>query len=210
MAIPPAGTGSDSGVRKLLKENDALGGVSQEYYDSLKDRRVAADAIVGLLEKNFPESIHADIFESVGIDPVFVLTRRPRDPAFREEILRAYQYRCAICGFNARLGSVLVGVEAAHIKWHQAGGPDTNPNGVALCALHHKLFDRGMIGFTEEHRIIVSEAATGSAMFEHLVTAFHGKALSSPQRGAYKPDAEYVAWHIREVFHPPAREGVSA
>ena len=36
-----------------------------------------------------------------------------------------------------------LGIEAAHIKWHQAGGPDTEDNGLALCTLHHKRFDRG-------------------------------------------------------------------
>lgn len=41
-------------------------------------------------------------------------------------------------GFNVRLGHQLVGVDAAHIQWHQAGGPDTEENGIALCSLHHK------------------------------------------------------------------------
>jgi predicted restriction endonuclease len=78
------------------------------------------------------------------------------------------------------VASHFVGVEAAHIKWHQAGGPDTSPNGIALCALHHKLFDRGMITFSEDHRVLVSENAT------------------------------HVTWHVREVFREPARALESA
>lgn len=49
-----------------------------------------------------------------------------------------------------------------------------------FCALHHKLFDRGMITFSEDHRVLVSENAT------------------------------FVGWHVREVFREPARALESA
>lgn len=209
MAIPPRGVGSTSAKKKLLIDNNALGGLSQEYYESLKDPRTASEAITELLDRAFPESIHEDILEAVGIELTALAKPGPRDPAFRDRILQAYEYKCAICGFWARSGNALIGVEAAHIKWHQAGGPDTHPNGVALCSLHHKLFDRGLIGFTEDRRIMVSETASGSAMFEHLVLDFHGGQLSPPVRKSYWPNQEFVAWHVREVFHPPARESLS-
>jgi HNH endonuclease len=47
------------------------------------------------------------------------------------------------------------GLEAAHIKWFQARGPDVVQNGLALCSLHHKIFDLG--AFTvlpESHQIV--------------------------------------------------------
>lgn len=75
----------------------------------------------------------------IGLDIEFK-GKRSRDPNFRNKILRAYKYSCAVCGFNVRLGNNLVGIEAAHIKWHQAGGPDREDNGIALCSMHHKLF----------------------------------------------------------------------
>ncbi len=209
--IPRAGTGSTDISSRELFDAGAKGGLTEDYFKSLQDPRVASETIAELLNRNFPDSIHEDILQAVGIDPD-VLTvaagHRPqsRDPTFREAVLRAYEWQCAICGFLARIGQNLVGVEAAHIKWHQAGGPDTNPNGVALCSLHHKLFDRGIIGFTSDLRIVVSEAATGSAMFNHVVTDFHGRELSPPVRRAYRPDDGFVAWHVKEVFHPPARE----
>ncbi len=49
--------------------------------------------------------------------------------------LQAYQ--SVVCGFNVRIADSLVALEAAHIKWHQAGGPDMEYNGIALCSLHH-------------------------------------------------------------------------
>ena len=201
--LPKERIGSASVKKRLLIEGDAQGGLSPDFFHAVQDPAIAAKTIAVLLEENFPESIHEDILRAVGIDLGYLVIKRRRDPKFREEIPRAYQYTCAICGFSSRLGQVLVGLEAAHIKWHQAGGPDTNPNGVALCALHHKLFDRGMIAFSEDLRIIVSETATGSAMFEHLVSAFHGKEITMPVRREYDPDLRYIKWHVKEVFHAP-------
>ena len=44
--------------------------------------------------------------------------RKQRDPLFRQQVLRAYNYECAICGFNMRHDSTSVAPEAAHIKWN--------------------------------------------------------------------------------------------
>jgi putative restriction endonuclease len=48
--------------------------------------------------------------------------RRHRDPGFRERVLRAYEYRCCVYGFDLRIGRAPAGLEAAHIQWHHAGG----------------------------------------------------------------------------------------
>jgi putative restriction endonuclease len=79
-----------------------------------------------------------------------------------------------------------------------------------FCALHHKLFDRGMITFSEDHRVLVSENATGSAIFSHLVLDFHGQPIREPIRASYSPNATFVTWHVREVFREPARALESA
>ncbi|STV33784.1 restriction endonuclease [Klebsiella pneumoniae] len=89
--------------------------------------------------------------------------RKERDPHFRQQVLRAYNYECAICGFNMRHDNTSVALEAAHIKWKQHGGPCEIPNGLALCAIHHKAFDKGSIGLDEDMRIQVSPAVNGGA-----------------------------------------------
>lgn len=99
--------------------------------------------------------------------------------------------RCAVCGFDVRLGTSQLGIDAAHIKWHQAGGPDVVPNAFALCVLHHKLFDRGVFSVDQGHRVIVSEQTHGGNGFElHL--------LGRRSRGRYpqrkQPQHPTVAW----------------
>ena len=42
-------------------------------------------------------------------------------------MLLAYEYRCCVCGHDLRMGGHAIGLEAAHIKWFQARGPDVVP-----------------------------------------------------------------------------------
>lgn len=203
--IPSERIGSASVKRSLLIDQNAEGGLKQEFYDQLKDPNIARQVVQVLLDENFPNSVHEDLLSAVGLDDEITTTRKKRDPQFREKILRAYQYQCAICGYSGRIGDVLVAVEAAHIKWHQAGGPDTNPNGVALCSLHHKLFDRGMITINNEYIVLVSELAHGPVTFDQMVMSFHGHRINLPERPTYQPEKTFIGWHVREVFHPPSR-----
>ena len=104
-----------------------------------------------------------------------------------------------------RVGGALAGLEAAHIKWHQAGGPDVQPNGLALCSLHHKLFDLGAFMVRTDRTLVISELVSGGEGFTRLMLDFHGEKIRPPQAPDYSPGAEYVEWHEREVFREPAR-----
>jgi predicted restriction endonuclease len=58
--------------------------------------------------------------------------RGVRESGFAEEVLRAYAYQCAMCGFGGALGRTPVGIEAAHVRWHSQNGPDEVANALAL------------------------------------------------------------------------------
>ena len=78
--------------------------------------RRAEKELKTLLCQNFPDSLHDDILLAVGVDlPADDQTRRIRDPQFRKRVLRAYEYRCAVCGFSVRLGERIVALDASHI-----------------------------------------------------------------------------------------------
>lgn len=160
-----------------------------------------------LLDDHFPSSLHSDIGDALGISLESSSTpKRLRDPRFRAEVLVAYEYRCAVCGLDMRIGSVTVGIEAAHIKWHQAGGPDSPSNGLALCCLHHKLLDLGAYTVLKDRRVIVSEHVHGGQGFENSLLVHHGKTLRKPQRLEQLPSPAYLDWHRREVFKEGGRE----
>ncbi len=50
----------------------------------------------------------------------------------------------------------------AHVRWHSQHGPDDLANALALCALHHALFDLGVLGITGDRRIRVSTLDPGA------------------------------------------------
>lgn len=189
--------------RQLLNDHVSAGFTSEVFGLLNEDQSLMQEVSQVILVKHFPETMHEDLLDAVGLD--FTLyTRKKRDPKFRERILRAYGYSCAICGFNVRLAHTLVGIEAAHIKWHQAGGPDTEENGIALCSLHHKLFDRGVFTLTEERRMIVSQDAHGTHGFQEWLMNFNGKTVREPIQAYYYPNQTYLNWHVKEVFRGPS------
>ena len=132
----------------------------------------------------------------------------PRDPRFRHRVLRAYERRCAVCGFDVRVEDQLLGLEAAHIKWHAAGGPDSVSNGLALCSFHHKALDVGALGLErsgdEGVAVLVSSEISGRSSAVRQLLDFRGEPLRPPQHPDLAPSREYVKWHRREVFRGPA------
>jgi putative restriction endonuclease len=200
--------GNSDPLKSELLKNNALGGFKEDIYDFLiAEPEIISDLAGVILAENFPDSIHEDILQAVSLgSPREKNNKKSRDPLFREKILRAYEYQCAVCGFNVRLGNSLIALEAAHIKWHQAGGPDNEENGVALCALHHKLFDRGAFTVSRELNILVSDIAHGTSGFQEWLLKFHGQRLRQPQKKSYLPRETFVNWHVKEVFQGRYRD----
>ncbi|MDP3209502.1 MAG: HNH endonuclease, partial [Rhodoglobus sp.] len=185
-----------------LRRLHAVGHFPLEVQRRLRENpRLVHEIGERVLEAHFPESLHADILDAVGLARDVVMdavTRRRRDPAFRQKVLDAYGYRCAVCGLDMRLRNLTVGIEAAHIRWHQAGGPDEQCNGLALCSLHHKVFDLG--AFTvEAGKVVVSELVNGGAECEYVLLRHQGGELRRAVRSEYAPRVEFLAWHRREV-----------
>lgn len=185
--------------RGELIVNRVAGGFDDEYFKLLQKHPSYINKLAHqILSEHFPESMQEIIADEMGFD--FTELRKARDPKFRQLVLRAYNYQCAICGFNLRHDNTPVGIEAAHIKWKQYGGPCEVNNGLALCSLHHKAFDMGSIGLDEEMRVLVSEGVNGNGMVQMLLRDFAGKKLMEPVNKEYMPDVGFVKWHREQVF----------
>ena len=145
-------TKSGDAHESALRKHNVHGGFPEAIYDALhKDPGLAIRVARSLVAAHFPPTRRRAVLRAVGIEADFVESRRRRrDSAFRGRVLEAYVYRCAVCGFAVRLGDRPVAIDAAHIRWHQAHGPATVSNGIALCTLHHELFDAGTFTLTDE------------------------------------------------------------
>lgn len=204
----PLVTNAAGDVRRTeLVDRDSVGRFSDEVAEVFHAEPGLVGELLGrLLAREFTEAYDDEILTAIGFDPAARETapKRRRDPAFRRRVLEAYEYRCAVCGFSAHVGDAHVGLDAAHVKWHQYGGPDEVKNGLALCALHHRLLDRGAFtvaaSSSRERVVAVSEAARGNEGFERWMLAYHGRTIASPVRSEYRVAEPMTAWHAREVF----------
>jgi putative restriction endonuclease len=77
-------------------------------------------------------------------------------------VLQAWDRQCAFCGYDGQLAAASVGIDAAHVRWFAFDGPDALDNGLALCVLHHKLFDLGVLGLDRRLRVLVSAVFTAN------------------------------------------------
>lgn len=190
-----------------LKRHNASGGFREAIADHLQsDFSLALEISENMLD-HFRSSIHEDISQAVGIEYPFHTPNRQRpNPNFRENVLRAYEYKCAVCSFDVKLRHQPVALEAAHIQAREKGGPDTVENGLALCSLHHKLFDQGVFTLSEQLEVLVSEYANGSTGFGKWLMRFHGKKINPPQSQMYYPRINFIDSHFREDFQRPYRE----
>lgn len=184
---------------KELASCQVYGGFDEQTYQYLKKHPLVIDQLAEqILSQHFPESVQNNLINRLD----FSLTdfNRQRDPKFRQLVLRAYNYQCAICGFDLRHDSVSIGIEAAHVKWKQHGGPCIVNNGLALCSLHHSAFDMGAIGLDSSLKIKVSSGVNGHQMVEKLFWDFEGKDILLPRvKEDYLHD-RFIEWHLREVF----------
>lgn len=77
--------------------------------------------------------------------------KKIRDISFKSRVLTSYSNRCAFCSIQLKL------IEAAHIIPVQHNGTDETSNGVALCVLHHRAYDRSLVTFNSSYQIAYNE-----------------------------------------------------
>jgi putative restriction endonuclease len=112
---------------------------------------------------------------------------------FRKVIFAAYDSRC--CVTANPIGDLLV---ASHIlPWSEFPKERLNPkNGLCLAAHFDRAFDRGLISFDDNLRLILSRRLRDYLPNDALETEFvrrAGQPLLCPDR--FAPDSAFVAYH---------------
>ncbi|WP_229695566.1 phosphorothioated DNA-binding restriction endonuclease, partial [Streptomyces lacrimifluminis] len=207
------GPGSPGTGLRELREAGAAGRLAPELRSALRhDRQLLTRIARLLLDLHFPPSLHGELCEAVGLElePTEIEqlspARRQRDRRMRELVLTAYEYQCAFCGYDGRIGAMPVGLEAAHVRWWAFDGPDDVDNGLCLCSLHHKLLDKGVLGIADDHRVLVSQRFVGtSPAARDQVISLAGRPLIGPQPGTPPIAAAHRTWHTSQVFHGTPR-----
>ncbi len=117
---------------------------------------------------------------------------------FRAAVLTTYESKCAVTGIAAP--ELLT---ASHIiPWSESVERRADPrNGICLNALFDRAFDRGLISFDDNLRVIVSGRLQGNIADVRLpcsLDAVAGVELKAPNR--FPPDPEAIRYHRTNVF----------
>ena len=125
-------------------------------------------------------------------------SRIVRNRLFRRLVLQAYDKRCAITGLKLINGGGRAEVDAAHIRPVEANGPDILGNGIALSGTAHWMFDRGLIGLSDELEILISRQANDPESIQGLINKT-GRAIV-PARPFERPHPHFLRWHRENCF----------
>jgi len=115
---------------------------------------------------------------------------------FRRTVLVSYGNRCCLTG-----NPIPELLRASHIiPWAESEEHRTDPrNGLCLVATFDAAFDRGLIGFDDDFRLVLSRRLNSYLPNPDLETTFGaaaGRTLSLPQKNL--PDPAHLAWHRRK------------
>jgi putative restriction endonuclease len=193
-----------------LQRENPVGKLSSEVeIQLLQNPELFARVIRLILDTAFTDSIYEDVLVAVGFDPheilyanpftVLDIAKRRRDPQWPRKILQAWENQCAFCGYDGKIDNTPVGIDAAHIRWFNQEGPDELDNGLALCTLHHRLLDRGVLGFRDPETLTVSASFAAVSESGKRVYDLHDSKLE-PRIGTELPAIEYVEWHTENIF----------
>lgn len=129
---------------------------------------------------------------------------------FRQAVIEAYDYRCAVCRLKISSPDFLSWeVEAAHIVPNHSKGRDDIWNGIALCHLHHWAFDVGWFTLRNNYTIEVSSemealpdgyGIIGGYEFIRALSVGR-KRILLPDKNEIYPHPNAISWHRQNVFH---------
>ena len=115
---------------------------------------------------------------------------RQGQPAFRRELVRAYDQKCAITGC-----ATLAVLEAAHITPYR--GPQTNhvSNGLLLRSDLHTLFDLYLLSVDPDSNTVIVDSALRSGEYGSV----HGQKLHLPNSALDQPSKDALFAHFLEA-----------
>ena len=131
-------------------------------------------------------------------DQLVLIRARRVQRFFRNVVMTAYESRCAITGL-----AVPELLEAGHIvPWSVDPARRADPrNGIVLNSLHHRAFDRGLIGLDDSLQLMLSPALGSAESTEFQRAAFvhyEGQSITLPTR--FELDREAVQYHREHIF----------
>lgn len=115
--------------------------------------------------------------------------------SFRDFVLNAYDYRCAITRKVIRYKDY-INLEAAHVKPNAHDGKYLPCNGIALSRDLHFAFDKGFFTIDEDHRVLVAPELEG----EEFYNEFNGCDVYVPKIDFFRPHPIFLQYHRDNIY----------
>jgi hypothetical protein len=138
-------------------------------------------------------------------DTYSAMKTRKKQAAWSNLVREEYNYTCCVPGCDIQSSDLTT---ASHIKSYKApesgSGHRADPrNGLCLCYLCHRLFDKGYFTLTDNLEIVVSSkvASLNSQIVNDILLKSVGKAIN-PQPSKFLPRKEYIEYHRKKIFEP--------
>jgi putative restriction endonuclease len=149
---------------------------------------VTKGKLVGPLDEQEPVLLEDPIERRYVVREVKARLHQAR---FRGRVVPAYASQCAIC----RLKELRL-LDAAHILGDvEERGEAAVSNGLSLCSIHHRAFDRNLVGVSPDCTVQISrrllEDEDGPML--DLLKGFHRQPIELPKRRGWQPDRERLA-----------------
>ncbi|MBQ0798607.1 MAG: HNH endonuclease [Porticoccaceae bacterium] len=143
------------------------------------------------------QKLIAEEDDHTGSDKIVQTKARVGQTFFRQAVLSAYNYRCAITGLS--VPKLLV---ASHIiPWRKDEKNRLNPrNGLSLSMLHDKAFDVGIITINEDMTVRVSKNnyPSGDEFYTKALLQYDGKPIFLPDK--FPPNPAFLEYHREHIF----------
>ena len=145
--------------------------------------------------KEVPEIENLDTDKIYCTEREAIFKARIGQSEFRDKLIKKYK-KCCLCGIENK--ELLI---ASHLKpWRKSNDKeklDIN-NGLLLCPTHDKLIDKGLITFSENGDIIISELLTDNDKKSVNVNKTMKIKVNDKNR-------DYINYHRENIFRQPER-----
>lgn len=189
-------------VMGLSHRNAKVETIWNEFVQNRDDLMFESELILAQRQNTTVEKKYSNVLEDIkpltGSDKLRMIKVRVNQALFRQIVLVNYNYKCAVSGID--LIDILV---ASHIiPWSANISERLNPeNGICLSPLYDKAFDRGLITFSDDYKLVLSKRLKSNESKDYYSKYFHpieGIKMSTPSK--YYPSKAFLEYHQENVF----------
>jgi putative restriction endonuclease len=166
-------------------------GIINQYGKVIYDKEYVKNIVMDLNEIYFRIELYYDDEKTTG-------RSAEEQRKFREEILKAYDYKCAITGESIKIktyNSTTYLLDAAHIIPYSDSGSFSVNNGILLSVHMHRMFDRKLFAFeyTDEGKLkVVISKSEKIKDKTGILNNINNLIVNLPNNKKHYPDADAI------------------